>query len=330
MSSGRVFAQLALPLLVVVAFACGGEDESPIVFVAGFRPQANLPFVAAYVALDQGYFADEGLDVEIRHSPSGGHLQLLLAQEIEFTTGTAANVVRRRAEELPVRAVALFGQRGDQGYVVRADSGISGPADFRGRSVGFRPGPVPAELRAMLASVGLTVDDVDLQSVPFDVRPFIEGRVDVYPVFLGNEPFQIRQAGVDIMVLDPNDFGVPTLGLTYLAHEQTVVERPELVERFLRATLRGAQYAAEHVDEAVQITLQYAEGADAEHQRFLLETDLANARRGDGMGRATFEQWQTLEALLRRFAVIETQVDVTGAFDPSFTDELYDEQGRLR
>src|SRR5690606_33622776 len=105
-------------------------------------------------------FADEGLEVEIQHSSGQDeHLKLLLDGRIQFTTGTAAQVIRRGHEDLPVRAVALFGQRGDQGYVVHADSGIQGPEDFRGRSVGFKAGVVPAELTAMLATANLTTDD---------------------------------------------------------------------------------------------------------------------------------------------------------------------------
>ena len=335
MSSWHRFALLALVSFTFIAVAgCGddddGDDLQRVTFMAGFRPQANLPFVAAYVALDQGYFAEAGLDVEIRHSSGSEHLQLLLERKIEFTTATAAQVLRRRADGLPVRAVALFGQRGDQGYVVRADSGIEGPADFAGRSVGFKSGVVPAELKAMLASVGLDTDDVNLQGVGFDPRVFIEGDVDVYPVFLDNEPDTIRRLGVDITVLDPHDFGVPTLGLTFLVREDTAVDDPELVERFLRAALRGVAYAAANIDEAVKITLQYAEGADPEHQRFLLETDLVNAARADGIGRGDIEQWGALEDLLRRFEVIEEPVDVAGAFDTSFVDGLYDDEGRLR
>jgi ABC-type nitrate/sulfonate/bicarbonate transport system substrate-binding protein len=305
-------------------------EEAEIIFVAGFRPQANLPFVAVYVAAAEGYFADEQLTVQIEHSPRGGHLQLLLEKEIAFTTTTASQVLRRRADELPVRSIALFGQRGDQGYVVMADSGIEGPADFAGRSVGFKGSVIPAELKAMLATVDLTEDDINLQNVPFDVRPFIEGQVDVFPVFINNEPNQIRNEGVEITVIDPTDFGVPTLGLTFLAHEDTIADDPLLVERFLRATLRGVAFAAANIDAAVEITLQHAEGADPAHQRFLLETDLANAQRADGIGRGTLEQWDALEALLIRYEVIEVDIDTARAFDGSFVDALYGADGVLK
>ncbi|MEZ4553875.1 MAG: ABC transporter substrate-binding protein [Dehalococcoidia bacterium] len=330
----------ALVIAVLVCAACADDDALPagddgatprhLTFMAGFRAQANLPFVAVYVAEANGYFADEGLDVDIRHSSGQDeHLKLLLAREVAFTTGTAAQLLARRADGLPVRAVALFGQRGDQGFVVRADSGIERPADFAGKTVGFKAGVVPAELKALLATAGLSPDDVRLQGVGFDPRVFIEGGLDVYPVFLSNEPYAIRKAGVDIRVFDPADFGVATLGLTFLAHEDTVRDDPELVRRFLRAALRGVEYATTHLDEAVEITLRYAEGADPGQQRYLLETDLANARRGDGIGRSSPEQWEALQATLLEFGALDAAADAAAAIDSSFVDALYDRDGRL-
>jgi ABC-type nitrate/sulfonate/bicarbonate transport system substrate-binding protein len=300
-------------------------EPREITFMAGFRPQANLPFVAVYVAEAEGFFADEGLTVDIQHSSGQDeHLKLLLDGEIEFTTGTAAQAIRRRVDDLPMRAVALFGQRGDQGYIARADSGIEGPADFAGHTVGFKAGVVPAELEAMLAAVDLTLDDVELVSVGFDPRVFIEGQVDVYPVFLNNEPDTVRRAGVDINVIDPTDFGVPTLGLTFLATDDTVANDPELVERFLRATMRAVAFIEDNIDRAVEITLTHAEGADPEHQRYLLETDLAAAQRDDGIGRGDPQQWQALVDLLLDYGVIERPVDVNEVFVGSFIDDLYD------
>ena len=319
--------------LVVLGAACGGDDEElkQITFMAGFRPQANLPFVAVYVADAKGYFEEEGLTVAIRHSSgSNEHATLLLEREIEFTTGTAAQVLVRREQELPMRAVALFGQRGDQGFVVRADSGIETPAGFRDRTVGFKAGIVPAELKALLRTAGLTEDDVQLQAVGFDARIFIEGVVEVFPVFLDNEPDTIRRAGVDIRIFDPHEYGVPTLGLTFVVHAETLRDDPDLVERFLRASLRGVEYAAANIDEAVEITLRYAEGADPDHQRFLLETDLANAQRDDGIGRGDLAQWQALHSLLRDFDVLQSDVDVSTAFDGSIVDALYRDDGTLR
>ena len=334
----RRIAWLVLCALAALALGagCGGGDEGGddlerVVFMAGYRPQANLPFAAVYLADARGYFAEEGLAVEIRHATQGEHVQLMLAGEVDVTTGTAAQALRDRANGLPVRAVALFGQRGDQGFVVHADSGIETPADFEGRSVGFKGGVVPAELLALLATAGLDADDVRLQAVGFDERVFIERQVDVFPVFLNNEPNRIRNAGVDIRVFDPADHGVATLGVTYLVHEQAAVERRDVIERFLRAAMRGALAAAERPDEAIDVVLTYADGADRAHQRFLLDADLASAARPDGLGRSTLAQWEALHAVLTEFdEQFDGPIDVSTVFDPSFTDALYDDMGELR
>jgi ABC-type nitrate/sulfonate/bicarbonate transport system substrate-binding protein len=87
--------------------------------------------------------------------------------------------------------------------------------------------------------------------------------------------------------------------------------------------MRGASYAAEQVDEAVEVTLTYAEGADPEHQRFLLEQDLRAAERGTGMGRADLEQWSALADLLLLHAIIERDVDIESVFDGTILERLY-------
>jgi ABC-type nitrate/sulfonate/bicarbonate transport system substrate-binding protein len=320
----------ALALLAALILACG-DDRDEVVFMAGFRPQASLPFVAVYVADAQGFYDDEELAVEIRHSPGGAeHVDLLEAREVDFTTATAPGLLGRkgsrdsRNRDLPIRAVALFGQRGDRGYVVATGSGIASPTDFEGATIGNTSSQPAPELLALLAGAGLTTDDVEIVRVGFsDLDRFLTGEIGVYPVFINNEPDTLRRQGVDVLVLDPDALGVPTLGLTLVTHEELIAEEPELVARFLRATLRGALYAAEHIDEAVEITLRFAPDADPDHQSFLLETDLRSAERPDGIGRGTIEQWQPVAELLREFGSLEAAVNVAEIYDPSIVERIY-------
>ena len=94
----------AVAVVVLMLLACS-EEEAPlksVTFMAGFKPQANLPFAAAYVAKEKGYFREQGLDVEIRHS-TGEHLSLLMAGDVHFTTADANSVLQRRADPgLPI------------------------------------------------------------------------------------------------------------------------------------------------------------------------------------------------------------------------------------
>ncbi len=290
-------------LFSLLLTACGqGNGGGKITFMAGFKPQANLPFVGAYVAKEKGFFKEQGLNVDIQHSPGGSqHIQLLFSGKVQFTTADAANVLEDIASNpsLPLLAIALIGQTGQQGWVTLAGSGLDDPADWRGKTVGYRTS-VPPDLVAILKARGMTLNDVKAQNIEDEPPQLLtEGRVDVYPVFLSNEPDIIRrQLGKEVKVFSAADYGVPTLGLTYITSRDYARDYPDVVERFLKAVLHGIEWARDNRDEAVDIVLKYAKGEEREHQRFMLDTELAAAEsdvtRQNGLGWQTEAQWSAL------------------------------------
>jgi ABC-type nitrate/sulfonate/bicarbonate transport system substrate-binding protein len=342
---------LATLVLLGLAAACGDDDDEAtepppaeetatesepaleeVTFVAGFKPQANLPFVGVYVAQEQGFFADEGLEVTIEHDTGGQGeaVRLLVAGEIEFSTADAAVVMQRRADaELPLLAIAQIGQTGQQGYAVKADSGIESPADWAGKIVGFKGAAAPPDLFAILEANGLSEEDIDLVNIGFDPRVFVEGQVDVYPLFLSNEPYTIEnQLGTPITIFEAADYGIPTLGLTYVTSEDYLAEEPEVVEAFLRATLRGISWAAENREEALEIVGIYAPEEDPELMAFMFDAELAAAQEGvgaEGIGLFDDERWQELYELLLSHDGLSAEIDPAAAYDGSLVTEIYAE-----
>jgi ABC-type nitrate/sulfonate/bicarbonate transport system substrate-binding protein len=345
--------RLTLPVILLIMMtlaACGGAEDKAVVpetaaptpepqkitFMAGFQPQANLPFVGVYVAKEKGFFQEEGLDVDIQHSSGGSqHIQLLLAGQVQFTTADAANVLQRIADPgLPLLAIALIGQTGQQGWVTLAGSGLDDPADWRGKTVGYRS-TVPPDLLAILKSRGMTLNDVNAQNIGYEPpQLLVEGRVDVYPVFLSNEPDTIRRKlGKEVKVFSAADYGMPTLGLTYVTTRDYAAQHPEVVERFLKAVLHGIEWARDNRDEAVDIVLKYATGEEREHQRFMLDTELTAAEsdvtQQNGLGWQTAEQWQALSASLQEFGALTKPVDANTAFSDEALQAIY-KDGQLQ
>ena len=318
-------------IVITCSAGCQGQpaeatapEPMKMTFMAGYKPQANLPFVGVYVAQEKGFFEAQRLEVAIEHSPgSGQHLQLLAAGEIQVTTQDAAVLLKRRVDPgLPLVSFALIGQNGQQAYAALASSGMQTPLDWEGHLVGYKGTP-PPDLFAMLQVLGADMSRIELVNVGFDPRLLTEGKVDVYPVYKSNEPYLLRSWGYDILLWDPADYGVPSLGLTYVTSDEILQSQPELLARFLRAALQGIEYAAGHVDEAVEIVLKYTgPEAEREHMRFMLESELLDltspVTEQYGIGWQSREQWAELAEMLVQYEIIPPQ-DV---LDQVFTNAI--------
>ena len=151
---GLLAALAAMLATALAAAACGSDEPDQVRFMTGFKPQANLPFAAAFVAEKQGYFADEGLQVEILHSQGGQHIPLLASGEIDITTADAGDVLQRNADGVPITAVTLFGQEGQQAFIALESSGIATPKDWEGKRFGYK-GTVPPAYLAILQAAGV-------------------------------------------------------------------------------------------------------------------------------------------------------------------------------
>jgi ABC-type nitrate/sulfonate/bicarbonate transport system substrate-binding protein len=315
-------------LLTVVLNGCAGTGpELPtLVFMAGYRPQANLPFVGVYVAEAQGFFEEEGLRVDVQHSTGGGeHMQLLVSGKVHVTTQDASVLLKRRASPgLPLVSLALIGQRGQQAFVAVKEGGPETLDAWKGRSIGFKGTP-PPDLLALLDEAGLDRSDVEMINVGFDPRVLVEGLVDVYPVFASNEPYLLESWGYELRQWEAADYGIPTLGLTYVTTEETIAEDSEALGRFVRAAMRGIRYAEAHPDRAVEIVLSHTgPETDPAHMRYMLTTELDAAHSpvtdAHGLGWQTKDQWQALLESLITYEAIEGDVNVDQVYTNRFLE----------
>ena len=333
----RALAVLVAVMLAACNIPAAGPSPTPVpvekvTFIAGFKPQADLPFVAVYVAQEKGYFRDQSLEVEIQHATSGEHIQLLATNRVQFSTGSAGDVMKRVASAgVPLVSIAQIGQRDEQSFAVRADSPIRTLKDWEGRLVGYKS-TVSADYLALLQLGGVDRSKVREVAVGFDPRVLADGRVDVYPVFTANEPDTLARIGVPVRLFDPTSLGVPGLGLSFITNQQMVDTKPEVVTRFLRASLRGLADAIADRDAAIDVVMKYATGEDRAHQRYMLDTEIDAAQndltRANGIGAMERARYVALRDFLLQYGGLTKSVDVDAVFTDRFVKDLY-KDGRL-
>jgi ABC-type nitrate/sulfonate/bicarbonate transport system substrate-binding protein len=239
------------------------QDLEAISVPLDWYPNAN--HAGLFLALERGYYAEEGLAPDF-YTPSDPTtvLQTVGAGRDAFGISYQTDILLARAAGVPVVSVLALVQAPLQGIMVLAESGITRPGDLVGKTVGY-PG-IPSQeafLATMLASDGARMEDIELVNIGFDLVPgVVSGRVDAsLGAFWTHEPILAAREGFATEVLKVDDWGVPPYyELVIAASEETVTQRADLVERFLRATRRG--YEAAIADPAAAIAALQAASPD--------------------------------------------------------------------
>jgi ABC-type nitrate/sulfonate/bicarbonate transport system substrate-binding protein len=319
-------APAATPTSAPAAAAPTTAQPRMVHFMAGYKPQANLPFVAVYVAQANGYFAQQGLQVDIAHaSGQGEHFKLLMQGSVDVTTASGDELLQARAQGIPMVDIATLGQRDQRAYAVRADSDIHTIKDWEGHLVGYKTEPAPDYL-AMLAAAGVDRSKVHEVPVGFDPRLLATGTVDVYPVFESNEPDILQRLGVPTRLFRASDIGVPGIGLTFVTRDDLLAQDPDLLSRFLKAAMHGVEFARDHPDQATDIVMQFAPQEDRDHQRAMLdvELDMANGplTASQGLGFTSHDQWQAFHDMLLQYGGLSSSTNVDAAFTNSLLQQI--------
>ncbi len=232
---------LALGLAIALSAATGAAANETITYL--FPAPPILPaFGPIQLAKGKGYFAAAGLDVNFAVARGG----VDVAKQVGAGNAPLGGIVGDgpimvRQNGVPIKIVAMFGGRGFMQLVVREDSGIEKPADLKGKiiSVMSYQDTTYYALLGLLASVGLTQDDVTIQAVgPTGVWQFVASGKSVGMAGVPDWIPPIVAAGVKVRII-PTDQFFPHLAQGIGASDKIIKERPDLVRRFVHAALHG-------------------------------------------------------------------------------------------
>jgi len=295
MKRSRIWLSVATTMALTMA-ACGtqtGNDgsEAPdgeadsVSLQLQWAPQAQ--FAGYFAAVEQGYYADENLDVEIVDGGPDVIPQVVGSDPNgpEFTISWVPKVLEAREADPPsdlVNIAQVF-QRSGTLSVAWADSGISEPADFADKRVGVWDFGNEFEVTAAARAEGLE-QDVDYTKViqPFDMSLLLNDEIDVAEAMIYNEYAQVLETEnpetgelyqpEDLTVIDYNEVGTAMLQDAIFARAAWLAEEgnEDIAERFLRASFRGWIYCRENPDDCVQYTLDRGSALGAGHQAWMM------------------------------------------------------------
>ena len=248
---------LPVILTVVVLSACAKPDMSTIKLPVGYIP--NVQFAPLYVAIDKGFYAEEGLEVEMDYNMETDSVALLGAGELQFAIASGEQVLLGRAQELPVVYVLNWYQDYPVGVVSKTEQAITSPQDLAGKKIGI-PGLYGASyigFIALLNAGGLQESDVTLDSIGYtQVESLANDMDDAAVIYVANEPAKLRAEGYDVDVLAVSDY-ISLVGNGLLTSQEMIEKQPDVVAAMVRATSKGIQYTAAHPDEAYEICTKF-------------------------------------------------------------------------
>jgi NitT/TauT family transport system substrate-binding protein len=261
---------LLLMLLLLSISGVQAQVDTPVdmSFFLTFIP--NIQFAPVYVAMEKGYFAEQGINLTLEYGDEPDGVTLIAAGERQFGVISGEQVIQARANGLPVVYVYEWFQKYPIGVVSSADSGIASGADLIGRKVGI-PGRFGASYSGLIALLGasnLVETDIQLEEIGFNAADvFCIGGVEASVVYINNEPLQIEQRAEAnncgdvsaVSVINVSD-AVDMVSNGVVTNEQTIADNPDLVSAVVSAFDRGLRDTIDNPASAYLFSARQVEG----------------------------------------------------------------------
>ncbi|RMD59351.1 ABC transporter substrate-binding protein [Candidatus Parcubacteria bacterium] len=301
----------------------------PVVLQLKWLHQAQ--FAGNYIAKEKGFYAQEGLDVKIiPFSFESPTIEAVASGKADFGITGADELMLARAKGLPLKAIAVIYKINPVcAYALKA-SGITRPQDFVGKTVGIERAVDGSDInvgilyKAMMHKLGIDRSQIKEVTIGYDASELIGGKVDVATGYFINEPHLAQEAGYEVNTILMADYGVNMYADVIFTRDELLENNFTLVVKFLRATLRGWQYAVSHQQEAVKAVLRYALNRSASHQAYMLSASVPLIFTGeDPLGWMQKSEWRRIKEILTEQGILTQEISSQDVYTLEALREVY-------
>ncbi|MDQ0303606.1 ABC transporter substrate-binding protein [Ancylobacter polymorphus] len=321
--SATLGKRLAGAALLAVSLFGAGQAKA----LDDVRLRLNWMWYGSHAAFalgkDRGYFRDAGINLDIRSGNGSGSAHRLVANgDSTFSYGSCAGLVNLAAKGAPLISVAVIDAMGTEAIIVRPDAGVSKITDLKGKKLLTTSNAgVNTFFPLVLKNAGLAEGDVGIINVPDGalVSSYLQGAGGTVGMLggLDDKPAEIKAAGGAQPITFPySEFGVNQVGYCIVTSRETVAKNPDLVRRFLAATVKSykaaeadPQAAVNAMGDIVGGTMNEEAGKKqaAEVQKVTLDVLYSKANTGKVLGMNVPADWNDMIELMKKYNGLETK-----------------------
>lgn len=279
----------------------------------------HTPF---YLGVQKGYYKAEGIDLEIGEGQGSARaVQITAAKGDTFGLSDGASIINGITKGAPIRAVMGIMNTTPFAIIARADSGIKSIKDFEGKTIAATTGEAGLTiLPALMKTAKLDPAKINFLRVdgPTKMVAVLEKRADALLGGSENQPFILEQRGVQPVVFNYADHGTNTMGLAIHVHNDTLKDKPKLVEGFIRATRKAFEDAEKNPEAAIEAGLKVKPDMDKAMALKQLKAGLQLVRSKSAptapIGFMPAADWQMTLDLMKDYQELKTDLQASAFF----------------
>ncbi len=245
-------------LIQIIFIVCAVANNIPLEKVSlQLHWKQQFEFAGYFIAKEKGFYEDVGIDVDILEYHNGINLtQSVISNEHTFAIGYSNTIL----DEINTNKIVLLSanfQSSPHVLVSLKSSNINSIKDFKNKKIMIdKEATQSAAFISMLQANGISFDDMLIEKPSFKVEHLIDGTVDLASYYYTNETYTLDKKAIAYNIWDPKDYGFDFYSDILFTSKEELEKYPLLVENFRTASLKGWEYAFNHIDETVDIILQ--------------------------------------------------------------------------